>query len=142
MSLLEHAPADVFAVTNQPPPLAPLNLFTSDAVLQEGVRPRGRRLGRRPARPSSARPGAASRCWSGRAQANEHPPKLRTHDRYGHRIDEVEFHPAWHKLMALSSEDGLHSLPWTGRRGRPAARVRAAGGLRGWSRSRRATAAR
>ena len=41
VSLLEHAPADVFAVTNQPPPLAPLNLFTSDAVLQEGVRREG-----------------------------------------------------------------------------------------------------
>ena len=36
------------------------------------------------------------------AQANEHPPVLHTHDRYGHRIDEVEFHPAWHALMALA----------------------------------------
>ena len=39
---------------------------------------------------------------SGAAQANENPPKLRTHDRYGNRIDEVEFHPAWHELMALA----------------------------------------
>ena len=38
---------------------------------------------------------------------------LRTHDRYGHRIDEVEFHPAWHQLMALGVENELHSLPWT-----------------------------
>jgi len=37
---------------------------------------------------------------------------LHTHDRYGNRIDEVEFHPAWHRLMALGVENELHSLPW------------------------------
>src|SRR4051794_19868147 len=113
VSLLEHPPADVFAVTNQPPPLAPLNLFTSDAVLQEGV---GREGG------GGAAGGLAElgATWGGEpllewaAQANEHPPRLRVVDRYGHRLDEVEFHPAWHRLMALSSEGGLNSLPWTG----------------------------
>src|SRR5947207_2798839 len=45
--------------------------------------------------------------------ANENTPVLRTHDRYGNRIDEVEFHPSYHQLMALSSEHELHSLPWT-----------------------------
>ncbi len=45
--------------------------------------------------------------------ANENKPVLRTHDRFGNRIDEVEFHPAWHKLMALGVEHELHSLPWT-----------------------------
>ncbi len=44
--------------------------------------------------------------------ANEHPPVLRTHDRYGHRIDEVEFHPAWHELMATAVGQGLHAAPW------------------------------
>ncbi len=44
--------------------------------------------------------------------ANEHPPALRTHDRYGHRIDEVEFHPAWHQLMATAVGRGLHAAPW------------------------------
>jgi putative acyl-CoA dehydrogenase len=44
--------------------------------------------------------------------ANENPPKLRTHDRYGHRIDEVEFHPAWHDLMATAVGYGLHATPW------------------------------
>ena len=129
MSLLEHAPADVFAVTNQPPPLAPLNLFTSDAVLQEGVDREGGAW-------AAGRLGELGATWGGEpllewaAQANEHPPKLRVVDRYGHRLDEVEFHPAWHKLMALSSEGGLNSLPWTG--GDDAAArhvVRAAGGL-------------
>ncbi|WP_406045160.1 isovaleryl-CoA dehydrogenase [Micromonospora sp. NBC_00898] len=44
--------------------------------------------------------------------ANEHPPVLRTHDRYGHRIDEVEFHPAWHELMRTAITHGLHAAPW------------------------------
>jgi putative acyl-CoA dehydrogenase len=45
-------------------------------------------------------------------QANENPPRLHTHDRFGNRVDEVEFHPAWHKLMALGVEHELHALPW------------------------------
>ena len=57
--------------------------------------------------------------------ANEHPPVLRTHDRYGERIDEVEFHPAWDSLLRLGLEARLHSLPWvTSRPGR----ARRAGG--------------
>jgi putative acyl-CoA dehydrogenase len=45
--------------------------------------------------------------------ANTCPPVLRTHDRYGNRIDEVEFHPAWHELMATAVAHGLHAAPWT-----------------------------
>ncbi|MDM4722198.1 acyl-CoA dehydrogenase family protein [Micromonospora sp. WMMA1363] len=44
--------------------------------------------------------------------ANEHPPVLRTHDRYGHRVDEVEFHPSWHELMRAAVTHGLHAAPW------------------------------
>ncbi|MGZ8756150.1 MAG: acyl-CoA dehydrogenase family protein, partial [Acidimicrobiia bacterium] len=44
--------------------------------------------------------------------ANTNLPRLVTHDRYGHRIDRVEYHPAWHSLMKLSVAQGLHSLPW------------------------------
>ncbi|MFB4314610.1 acyl-CoA dehydrogenase family protein [Actinomadura sp. 21ATH] len=56
--------------------------------------------------------------------ANEHPPVLRTHDRYGHRIDEVEFHPAWHELMRTAVEHGLHGAPWAdGRTGAHVARA-------------------
>jgi putative acyl-CoA dehydrogenase len=54
-------------------------------------------------------------------QANEHRPVLRSHDRNGNRIDEVEFHPAWHSLMRLGVEHGLHALPW--REPRPGAHV-------------------
>ncbi|MEU5551249.1 MULTISPECIES: acyl-CoA dehydrogenase family protein [unclassified Micromonospora] len=44
--------------------------------------------------------------------ANEHPPTLRTHDRYGRRVDEVEFHPSWHELMRTAVGHGLHAAPW------------------------------
>ena len=44
--------------------------------------------------------------------ANEHPPVLRTHDRFGHRTDEVEFHPHWHDLMRTAVGHGLHGAPW------------------------------
>ena len=54
--------------------------------------------------------GAQAQEW-GRL-ANENPPRLRTHDRYGHRIDEVEFHPAWHELMRTAVENGLAGAPW------------------------------
>src|SRR5207248_3728395 len=97
-------------VANQPPPLEGYNLFTSDRVLIEAVRreaawadERVRRLGEIA--------GGEPLAW-GRL-ANENPPRLRTHDRYGNRIDEVEFHPAWHQLMKLGVENELHSLPWT-----------------------------
>ena len=45
-------------------------------------------------------------------QANENPPKLKTHDRFGNRVDEVEFHPAWHELLGLAVEHELHASPW------------------------------
>ncbi|MBE1537578.1 acyl-CoA dehydrogenase family protein [Actinomadura algeriensis] len=48
--------------------------------------------------------------------ANEHPPVLRTHDRYGHRVDEVEYHPAWHELMNVAVTHGLHGSAWTDER--------------------------
>ncbi len=46
------------------------------------------------------------------ALANAHPPVLHTHDRYGYRRDEVEFHPAWHHMMRLAVGYGVHSSPW------------------------------
>jgi putative acyl-CoA dehydrogenase len=115
MSLLDHAPTTgpvTHEVTNQPPPLAPLNLFTSDTALQEGATREG-------AGWATDRLAAAGQTMGGEpltdwaVQANENPPKLKTVDRYGHRLDEVEFHPAWHNLMRMSSESGFNSLPWT-----------------------------
>jgi putative acyl-CoA dehydrogenase len=63
-------------------------------------------------------------------QANENPPALRTHDRFGHRIDEVEFHPAWHELLTVAVRHGLHAAPW--RDGRPGAHVARAAGFYVW----------
>src|SRR5205823_9558538 len=55
---------------------------------------------------------------------NEHPPVLRTHDRFGNRIDEVEFHPHWHDLMRTAVAHGLHGTPWqTDRAGAHVARA-------------------
>ncbi|GAA5080165.1 putative acyl-CoA dehydrogenase [Thermocatellispora tengchongensis] len=63
--------------------------------------------------------------------ANEHPPVLRTHDRYGHRIDEVEFHPSWHELMSVAVSNGLHASPWAA--ARPGAHVARAAKFYVWS---------
>ncbi|MFI5490045.1 MULTISPECIES: acyl-CoA dehydrogenase family protein [Micromonospora] len=62
--------------------------------------------------------------------ANDHPPVLRTHDRYGHRIDEVEFHPAWHELMRTAVGHGLHAAPWADER--PGAHVARAAKFYTW----------
>jgi putative acyl-CoA dehydrogenase len=59
--------------------------------------------------------------------ANSYPPVLRTHDRYGHRIDEVEFHPSWHELMTVAVANGLHATPWADTAGPHAHLARAAG---------------
>jgi putative acyl-CoA dehydrogenase len=63
--------------------------------------------------------------------ANEHPPVLRTHDPRGNRIDEVEFHPAWHQLMDTAVSHGLHGAPWLD--GEPGAHVRRAAGFYVWT---------
>ena len=59
--------------------------------------------------------------------ADVHPPVLHTHDRYGNRIDEVEFHPSWHWLMRRAVGSGLHGTPWAGEPGSGAHVARAAG---------------
>src|SRR3954447_23846831 len=107
-------PLATHEVFNQPPPLEDRNLFTDHAALVEGLHREGGGWAHARAVEVGAAWGAQPlRCG---AEANEFPPRLRTHDRYGHRIDEVEFHPAWHRLMALAREHELHSLPWTAAR--------------------------
>ncbi len=102
---------DTHAVFNQPPPYEEVNLFTSDRVLTEALRREGAGWAEERARAFGEVVGRRETIALG-FQANEHPPVLRTHDRAGNRIDEVEFHPAWHALMALGVGHGLHSLPW------------------------------
>ncbi|RBL83800.1 DNA alkylation response protein, partial [Streptomyces cavourensis] len=94
--------ATTHTVTNQVPPLVGYDVFAADRALSEaverhiepGVLPVAREeLG------ALGRSAGSAQAQEWGAQANEHPPVLRTHDRYGNRIDEVEFHPAWHRLL-------------------------------------------
>src|ERR1700755_2341225 len=98
-------------VGNQPPPLVDYNVYEADRPLVEAVRREG-------ADRADARNAHCGACaGSEHAQplgrlANENGPKLRTHDRYGKRVDEVEFPPAWHELMTAAVGDELYSAPW------------------------------
>jgi len=97
-------------VTNQPPPLAGYNLFDHDRALREALEREGGGWALERVRRFGERVGGEPLLWG--EQANRNVPVLRTHDRYGHRIDEVEFHPAWHQLMDLAVANELHALPW------------------------------
>ncbi|MFE9249725.1 acyl-CoA dehydrogenase family protein [Streptomyces sp. NPDC007088] len=123
--------ASTHTVTNQPPPLVGYDVYGSDRALTEAVE---RHLD--PALLDEARTeltelgrsagSAQAQEWG--AQANENPPTLRTHDRYGHRIDEVDFHPAWHRLLGHAVSAGL-----TGAWNRPGGHVRRAAGFLVWT---------
>ncbi|MCB9749451.1 MAG: isovaleryl-CoA dehydrogenase [Myxococcales bacterium] len=104
-------PYETHEVLNQPPPLAGYNLFTSDAPLRDAILRAGVDWARERLTRYGAELGAPEFIDQGRL-ANEHPPRLRTHDRYGRRIDEVEFHPAYHALMTKGVAARVHALPW------------------------------
>jgi putative acyl-CoA dehydrogenase len=104
---------------NQPPPLEGYNVFLENRPLVEALEREGAGWARDRAKAFGALLAGEPAEWA--RLANENPPQLRTHDRFGNRIDEVEFHPAWHSLMRMSIEHGLHSLSW--REPRPGAHV-------------------
>lgn len=103
--------ATTHEVLNQATPLEGFNPFDADTALVEAVRREGadwaeeriRDFGRICGDPEVIKLGY---------EANEKPPRLRTHDRFGNRIDEVDFDISWHELMTLGVENGLHALPW------------------------------
>jgi len=99
-------------VLNQPPPLVNFNLYTTDLVLMEAVKREGASWAEEKLKKFGALMGSAEVIDWGRV-ANENKPILHTHDRFGNRIDQVEFHPAWHELMKLSMEYGIHTSPWS-----------------------------
>ncbi|MEU2565470.1 acyl-CoA dehydrogenase family protein [Streptomyces althioticus] len=118
-------------VTNQVPPLVQYDVFGSDRALVEAVE--------RHLTPEAREDGLAElsalghTCGSAQVQewgtqANENPPRLRTHDRYGRRIDEVEFHPAWHRLLGKGVSAGL-TAAWR----RPGGHVRRAAAFLMWT---------
>jgi putative acyl-CoA dehydrogenase len=96
---------------NQPPPLVDYNLFDADAPLREALEREGGSWAQDMVRELGRLAGTEEAIAWG-FQADSNPPQLRTHDRFGNRIDEVEFHPAWHRLMEVAIGHGLHSLPW------------------------------
>jgi putative acyl-CoA dehydrogenase len=99
---------------NQPPALEGYDLFSENRPLVEALHREGAAWAEPQAVTFGTELGGEPLDW-GRL-ANEHPPRLRSHDRFGERIDEVEFHPAWHALLELAVENGLHALPWRERR--------------------------
>jgi putative acyl-CoA dehydrogenase len=97
-------------VLNQPPALDRYNLFDVDPALVEGLTREGGGWALDRARAIGALTSGEPMRWG--ALANAYPPVLRTHDRFGHRVDEVEYHPAYHDLMRTAVEHELHALPW------------------------------
>ena len=115
-------------VINQSPPFVDVDLFTMDPPLSEAVAANGGAAAATELSDFGRHWGSAAMAERGRL-ANENPPKLRTFDSRGNRRDVVEFHPAYHELMAHSAHAGLHNSTWAadGRAGgAPAEVVRAA----------------
>jgi putative acyl-CoA dehydrogenase len=102
-------------VVNQPPPFADVNLYTSDRALCSAVEREGGSWSSRALEAFGGLMGSSRVLELGR-QANRYSPELRTHDRFGHRLDEVEYHPAWHEVMRIQLEHEVHNLPWRNRR--------------------------
>ncbi|MFE7169185.1 acyl-CoA dehydrogenase family protein [Streptomyces sp. NPDC057616] len=118
-------------VTNQPPPLVGYDVYSADRALTEAVE---RHLDPEPLDEGREELAALGRASGSRqlqewgTQANENPPRLRTHDRRGHRVDEVDFHPAWHRLLGKGVSAGLTSA-WN----RPGGHVRRAAAFVVWT---------
>ena len=115
---------------NQPPPLVDYNLFDADAPLREALEREGGAWAHDLVQDLGRLAGTQQAIDWG-FQANDSPPQLHTHDRFGNRIDEVEFHPAWHSLMEVAIGHGLHALPW--REPRPGAHAARAAAFYVWS---------
>ncbi|MFK4222000.1 acyl-CoA dehydrogenase family protein [Streptomyces sp. NPDC019890] len=123
--------ATTHTVTNQAPPLVGYDVYSGDRALTEAVErhvaPELLDEAQQELSGLGTTAGSAqAQEWG--TQANENPPQLKTHDRYGNRIDEVDFHPAWHRLLGKAVASGLTNA-W----GRPAGHVRRAAGFLVWT---------
>ena len=105
-------PFDTHEVFNQAPPFGDVNLFRADPALQEALAREGAGWAASELAALGERLGRFEVLDLARL-ANAHGPRLVGFDRSGRRIDEVEFHPAWHALMTLMIGAGAHSKPWT-----------------------------
>lgn len=106
---------DTHAVTNQPPPLEQYNAFVADTALREAVEREGGGWADQRLRDFGVQTGGAE-MQELAAAANRHVPEFRPFDRFGQRIDEVVFHPAYHRLMEIAVAGELPSIAWTGNR--------------------------
>jgi putative acyl-CoA dehydrogenase len=120
---------DARIAANQAPPLQDYDAFSTDDALVEAVERHGGRASL-DGLAALGRLAGSHRTLHWAEQANTYGPELRTHDRYGNRIDEVEFHPAWHHLMEVAVTHGLAGAAWSGG---PAAHVTRAAGFMVWS---------
>lgn len=107
----EQCLAQTHEVHNQPPKLVDYNLFKQDQALQEAIQREGASQVQQDLVRFGATAGRASTLALGDV-ANANKPTLTTHDQYGHRIDQVDYHPAYHELMQMAVGEGLHSSPW------------------------------
>lgn len=115
-------PFETHQVHNTVAPLANANLYQIDAALREAVLREGAAQDDAALQALGAQLGRAEILELGRL-ANEYPPRLQQYDGGGQRIDEVEFHPAWHSLMRLLVENGAHASPWLDGQGAQVARA-------------------
>ncbi|MBR1207311.1 MULTISPECIES: acyl-CoA dehydrogenase family protein [unclassified Bradyrhizobium] len=109
---MTQAPFATHDVFNQSPPFWDVDLFTADAPLAAAVAANGGAAASAELVDFGKHWGSAVMAERGRV-ANENTPKLRTFDARGNRRDEVEFHPAYHELMAHSAHAGVHNSTWT-----------------------------
>src|SRR5438477_2106118 len=115
---MTHPAFATHEVFNQSPPFEDVDLFTLDTPLSESIAANGAAAAAPELSEFGKHWGSAAMAARGRA-ANENTPKLRSFDSRGNRRDEVEFHPAYHELMARSAHAGVHNSTWTAQ-GKPA----------------------
>ncbi|MEZ5095058.1 MAG: acyl-CoA dehydrogenase family protein [Nocardioides sp.] len=121
---------EIREAVNQPPPLIGHDVVASDAALTEAVLRHASEESLASLKELGAEAGSAEAREHG-LLANQHPPQLRSYDRFGHRVDEVTFHPSWHWLMERAVGYGLQAAPWAS--ADPHAHVRRAAGFLAWS---------
>ncbi|MBU3686430.1 MAG: DNA alkylation response protein [Mycobacterium sp.] len=120
---------DTHAVTNQVPPLRDHNPATSPVLIEALIREGGEWGLDEVTELGAIAGGDTARRWGDLAERNR--PVLHTHDRYGHRIDEIEYDPAYHELMRTAVSHGLHAAPWAD--DRPGAHVVRAAKMGVWT---------
>ncbi|NCV64586.1 MAG: DNA alkylation response protein, partial [Betaproteobacteria bacterium] len=111
-----EGPDRFWAETHQPDnlgsELADYSMYLQDQALVEAVHREGAAWADGALQAFGAMTGSARYLELG-VQANQHPPELDTHDRFGRRVDLVRFHPAYHELMQTAIGHGLHASAWT-----------------------------